>query len=108
MRFYGSLSALNVCIARVEGVAFEKAVPIASETIAQVLKGKHGSMIQSLGSKVLTLKELRSGSAQSAVIGAVEKCPKLMPADVVANVKKLLKSKPPGGLPAPAAPAAPK
>jgi hypothetical protein len=108
MRFYGSLSALNVCIARVEGVEFDKAVPIAAETIAQVLKGKHGSMIQSLGSKVLTLKQLRRGSAESAVIGAVQKCPKLLPADVVANVKKLLQSKPPGGIPAPAATAAPK
>jgi len=104
MNFYGRFAALNICVARAAGVPFDKAVPVAAETVAQVLKAKHGSKIKSLGSKALTIKELRSGSATSAVIGAVEKCPKLIPADVVANVKKLLQSKPPGGIPAPAAP----
>lgn len=103
MNFYAKLAALNVCIARAAGVEFKKAVPIAAETIAQVLKGKHGSMIKALGSKVLTLQQLRSGSAESAVIGAVQMCPKQVPAEVVANVKKLLQKKPPG---APGAPGA--
>lgn len=101
MNFYGRLASLNVCIARREGVEFKKAVSIAAETIAQVLKGKHGSTIQSLGSKVLTLKQLRNGSTNSTVIGAVQMCPKEVPAEVVANVKKLLQRKPPGGKPAP-------
>ena len=107
MTFYSKLAALNVCIARAAGVEFKKAVPIAAETIAQVLKGKHGSMVQSLGSKALTLQQLRSGSAESAVVGAVQMCPKQVPADVVANVKKLLQKKPPGAggdLGAPTAP----
>lgn len=103
MNFYGKLSALNVCIARAAGVEFKKAVPIAAETIAQVLKGKHGSMVQALGSKVLTLQQLRNGSTQSAVIGAVQMCPKEVPAEVVANVKKLLQKKPSGATGAPGA-----
>jgi hypothetical protein len=101
MIFYSRLAALNVCIARAEGVEFKKAVSIAAEMIAQVLKGKHSSMIQTLGSKVLTLKQLRSGSANSAVIGAVQMCPKAVPADVVAQVKKLQQQKAPGGKQAP-------
>jgi hypothetical protein len=101
MNFYGRLASLNVCIARREGVEFKKAVSIAAEMIAQVLKGKHGSMIQSLGSKVMTLKQLRNGSVNSAVIGAVQMCPKEVPSDVVASVKKLLQRTPPGGRTAP-------
>jgi hypothetical protein len=89
-------------------VEFKKAVSIAAETIAQVLKGKHGSMIQSLGAKALTLKQLRNGSTKSAVIGAVQLCPKEVPDDVVANVKKLLQRNPPGGKSAPGAAAAPR
>lgn len=108
MNFYAKLAALNVCISRAAGVEFKKAVPIAAETIAQVLKGKHGSMIKALGSKVLTLQQLRSGSAESAVVGAVQMCPKQVPADVVVNVKKLMQKKAPGAGGALGAPTAPR
>jgi hypothetical protein len=39
----------------------------------------------------LTIEELRRGSVNSAVIGAVELCPKQVPADVVKKVQDALK-----------------
>lgn len=91
MNLYARTAALNVCIARAAAVEFDKAVAIAGETIAQVIEGQHGGVISVLGKKALTLDELRKGSINSAVIGAVEICPKQVPADVVKTVEEALR-----------------
>ena len=44
-----------------------------------------------MGSKALSIEELRKGSTNSAVIGATELCPKQVPADVKAKVEEALK-----------------
>lgn len=107
MSLYTRLAALNLCIARAAGVEFDKAAAIAGETIAQLIQGQHGGAIQQVGPKALSMEELRRGSVNSAVIGAVEVCPKEVPADVLKKVQQALKqgeaSKPPAGkAPAPA------
>ncbi|MCP9848379.1 cAMP phosphodiesterase [Cyanobium sp. Morenito 9A2] len=106
MTLYSRLASINVCIARAGGVEFDKAVAIAGETIAQVLMGQHGGVIQQVGAKPLSIDELRKGSTNSAVIGAVEICPKEVPADVVKKVQDVIKQqsggKAPGAAPAPA------
>lgn len=94
MNLYTRIAAVNVCIARAAGVEFDKAVGIAGETIAQVIQGQHGGAIQQVGAKPLSLDELRQGSINSAVIGAVEVCPKQVPADVVKRVEEALKADP--------------
>lgn len=102
MTLYSRLAAINVCISRSAGVDFDKAVAIAGETIAQVLLGQHGGVIQQVGAKPLPIDELRKGSTNSAVIGAVEICPKEVPADVAKKVKDLIQQSngKPGSAPA--------
>ena len=98
------IGAINVCIARSAGIEFDKAVAIAGETIAQVIQGQHGGVIQQVGTKPLTIEELRKGSINSAVLGAVQICPKEVPADVTKKVNDLIKAKgAAGGTKAPAA-----
>jgi hypothetical protein len=91
MGLYTRIAALNVCISRAAGIEFDKAVAVAGETIAQVIQGQHGGQIAQVGPKALTIEELRKGSINSAVLGAVEVCPKEVPADVKAKVDAVLK-----------------
>jgi len=91
MNLYTRIAAVNVCIARSAGVEFDKAVPIAGETIAQLIQGQHQGQIQQVAGKTFTIEELRKGSINSAVIGAAEICPKAVPADVMKKVQDALK-----------------
>jgi hypothetical protein len=91
MNLYTRIAAVNVCISRSAGVEFDKAVGIAAETISQLILGQHEGVIQQVGTKPLTLEQLRKGSANSAVIGAAEICPDQVPADVKAKVDEALK-----------------
>ncbi|MCT0218513.1 cAMP phosphodiesterase [Synechococcus sp. CS-1329] len=91
MSLYTRIAAVNVCIARGAGVEFDKAAGIAGETIAQLIQGQHDGLIKQVGAKALTIEELRRGSVNSAVIGAVELCPKEVPAAVVKQVTDALK-----------------
>ncbi|MCT0248782.1 cAMP phosphodiesterase [Synechococcus sp. CS-205] len=91
MSLYTRIAAVNVCIARGAGVEFDKAANIAGETIAQLIKGQHDGQIQQVGTKALSIEELRRGSVNSAVIGAVELCAKEVPAEVVKKVQDALK-----------------
>ena len=104
MNLYTRIAAVNVCIARGAGVPFDRAVGIAGETIAQVIQGQHDGVIAQVGSKPLSLEDLRKGSINSAVLGAAEICPKEVPADVMAKVQDALKQTPPAqAAPSPAA-----
>ena len=112
MSLYTRLAALNVCIARAAGVEFDKAVAIAGETIAQVIQGQHQGRISQVSDKPLPVDELRKGSINSAVLGAVELCPKEVPDDVRKKVDEVLKTNAekgstPAPKPAPAAQPAP-
>jgi hypothetical protein len=92
MGLYTRIAAVNVCISRAAGVEFDKAVAIAGETIAQLILGQHDGQIQQVGTKKLSIEELRKGSVNSAVIGAAEICPNEVPADVKKRVDDALKS----------------
>jgi hypothetical protein len=91
MGLYTRIAAVNVCISRSAGIEFDKAVGIAGETIAQLILGQHKGEIQQVGSKALTIEELRRGSINSAVLGAADICPKEVPADVMKKVQDALK-----------------
>ena len=93
MGLYTRIAALNVCIARSAGIDFDKAVAVAGETIAQVIQGQHEGKIAQVGPKALSIDELRKGSINSAVLGAVEVCPNEVPADVRKKVEDVLKSR---------------
>ncbi len=91
MGLYTRIAAVNVCISRAAGIDFDKSVGIAGETIAQLIIGQHQGEIQQVGTKALSLEELRRGSINSAVLGAVEICPKEVPADVMKKVQDAIK-----------------
>ena len=93
MSLYTRIGALNVCIARAAGIEFDKAVAMAGETIAQVIQGQHDGAIAQVGSKPLTIEELRKGAINSAVLGAVEVCPDEVPAEVRKKVEEVLKNR---------------
>ena len=93
MNLYTRIAALNVCIARAADTDFDKAVAIAGETIAQVIQGGHQSQIAQVGTKPLSIEELRRGSINSAVLGAFEVCPNEVPADVKAKVEEAVKGR---------------
>lgn len=97
MSLYTRIAALNVCIARAAEIEFDRAVAVAGETITQVIQGQHGGRIAQVGSKPLTLEELRKGSINSAVLGAVEVCPDQVPAEVRKRVDQVLKGAGAGG-----------
>lgn len=90
MALYTRIAAVNVCIARDADVDFDTAAAVAGETIAQVIQGQHGSMITVVGSEPLSPDDLRKGSINSAVLGAVEICPQLVPAPVLKSVQAAL------------------
>lgn len=90
MGLYARIAAVNTCIARAAGIDFDKSVGIASETIAQLIFGVHQGAIQQVGTKPLSLEELRKGSINSAVIGAYEVCPKQVPPEVAKKVQEAL------------------
>ena len=93
MSLYTRIAALNVCIARAAGTDFDKAVAIAGETIAQVIQGQQEGRIAQVGPKALSMDELRRGSINSAVLGAVEVCPTEVPADVRKKVDEAIKTR---------------
>jgi hypothetical protein len=93
MSLYTRIAALNVCIARAAGTDFDKAVAIAGETIALVIQGQHEGRIAQVGPKALSMDELRRGSINSAVLGAVEVCPTEVPADVRKKVDEAIKTR---------------
>lgn len=101
MSLYTRIAAVNVCISRSAKVEFDTSVGIAGETIAQVIQGVHGGLIQQVGTKPLTIEEIRRGSTNSAVIGAVEICPNEVPAEVVKRVQDAIKEGNGGAQPAP-------
>ena len=92
MSFYTRMAALNVCIARAAGIDFDKAAAVAGETIAQVIQGKNQGQIAQVSNKPLSIEELRKGSINSAVLGAVELCPNQVPDDVRKKVEEVIKS----------------
>jgi hypothetical protein len=91
MSLYSGIATLNVCVARSAGVGFDQAVAIAGETIAQLIKSQHGSVITLVGSEPLSLDDLRKGSINSAVLGAVESCPDQVPEAVRKAVEASLR-----------------
>jgi hypothetical protein len=103
MGLYTRIGAVNACIATGNGVDFNKAVGIASETVTQVLQGQHGGIIQPLGPKPLPVEDLRKGSVNSVLIGISQMCPDSMPADVRDQVQKAIKGAA-GGAKGPAKP----
>jgi hypothetical protein len=88
---YRGMGSSYVCNARVAGVEFPKAVGIAAATYVQILNGRHGGQVASAGNKKLTNEQLFAGAEFQIITGALQFCPKEVPADVKEKVEEALK-----------------
>ena len=88
---YRGLGSSYLCNARVAKVEFPKAVGIAAATYVQVLNGRHGGKIQSVGNQKLTNEQLLAGAEFQIITGALQYCPDEVPADVKAKVEEAIK-----------------
>jgi len=88
---YRGMGSSYVCNARAAGVEFPKAVGIAAATYVQILNGRHGGQVASAGNKKLTNEQLFAGAEFQIITGALQFCPKEVPADVKSKVEEALK-----------------
>ena len=90
---YKGMGASYLCIASKAGIEFPKAVGVATATYVQVLEGKHGGLVQELGTEKLEREKLFAGAEFQIVTTAMQYCPDSVPKDVTKKVKKILKGK---------------
>ncbi len=88
---YRAIGATYICVARELDIEFSKAAAIASITYVNLLEGRHGGKIKSVGDKAFNRKELIFGANNQLVPAAVEYCPKQVPKKTKKEVKKFLK-----------------
>lgn len=88
LNLYARISAVNACISVEAGLPYDKAIFIASSTIAEVLRGQHGGLMTGQGAKPLSIDDLTKKSVNATVIGTTQICPKEVPADVLLKVQK--------------------
>ena len=90
---YKGMGASYLCIASKAGIEFPKAVGVATATYVQVLEGKHGGLVEELGTEKLEREKLFAGAEFQIVTTAMQYCPDSVPKDVTKKVKKILKGK---------------
>ena len=90
---YKGMGASYLCIASKAGIEFPKAVGVATATYVQVLEGKHGGLVEELGTEKLEREKLFAGAEFQIVTTAIKYCPDSVPKDVTKKVKKILKGK---------------
>ena len=88
---YKGMGASYLCIASKAGIEFPKAVGVATATYVQVIEGKHGGLVEELGSKKLKREKLFAGAEFQIVTTALQYCPDSVPKDVSKKVNKILK-----------------
>ena len=88
---YKGMGASYLCIASKAGIEFPKALGVASATYVQVIEGKHGGAVKSLGDKKLERDKLFAGAEFQIVTTAIQYCPDSVPKEVTKKVTKILK-----------------
>ena len=88
---YRGMGSSYVCNARAAKVDFPQAVGIAAATYVQLLNGRHGGKVESVGNKKLTNEQLFAGAEFQIITGAMQFCPKEVPADVKAKIEAAIK-----------------
>ena len=91
LALYKGMGATYYCLAAKAGVEFEKAILVAAGTYANVLEGKHGSLIKGLGDKKLEKKQLFIGARDQIIITSMNICPEDIPEDITKQVNEVLK-----------------
>jgi hypothetical protein len=93
LNLYAKISAVNACLSVEAGLPYDKAIFIASSTIAEVLRGQHGGLMANQGTKPFSIEDLRKKSVSATIVGTTQICPKEVPSDVLLEVQKSSGSK---------------
>ena len=88
---YRQMGASYLCIASKAEVDFNKGLGVASATFANVIIGKHGGVIKSLGNEKLDEKKLYNAGTFQIVGSALNICPESIPNNIKNDYKKRLK-----------------
>ena len=88
---YRGLGASYFCNARASKVDFPKAIGIAAATYVQVLNGRHGGLVASVGTEKLTNKQLFNGAEFQILTAALEYCPKEVPKKVKKKIEQAIR-----------------
>ena len=88
---YRQMGASYLCIASKAEVDFNKGLGVASATFANVIIGKHGGVIKSLGNEKLDEKKLYNAGTFQIVGSALNICPESIPKNIKNDYDKKLK-----------------
>ena len=88
---YRQMGASYLCIASKAEVDFSKGLGVASATFANVIIGKHGGIIKSLGNEKLDEKKLYNAGTFQIVGSALNICPESIPDKIKNDYEKRLK-----------------
>ena len=87
---YRGIFTNTYCLQRKLEISFENAITVSSIGYLNVLKGKHGSQIQSLGATKLEDKQLTSAVELQILSGAMEACSEFIPEDIQKKVSEII------------------
>tara|TARA_A100001388_G_C28442000_1_gene344578 strand:+ start:100 stop:540 length:441 start_codon:yes stop_codon:yes gene_type:complete len=88
---YRQMGASYLCIASKAEVDFNKGLGVASATFANVIVGKHGGFIKSLGNEKLDEKKIYNAGTFQIVGSALNICPESIPEKIKKDYEKKLK-----------------
>ena len=88
---YRQMGASYLCIASKAEVDFKKGLGIASATFANVIIGKHGGVIKTLGNEKLNEQRLYNSGTFQIVGSALNICPESIPKEIKNDYEKRLK-----------------
>ena len=88
---YRQMGASYLCIASKAEVDFSKGLGVASATFANVIVGKHGGFIKSLGNEKLDEKKIYNAGTFQIVGSALNICPESIPEKIKKDYEKKLK-----------------
>jgi len=90
MGLYQQFAAVNLCLARADGITMEQAVPLAAGTLAVLLGERHGGRLEALEGRQLGAQQLLSGSANTVLLAAAQLCPARLPEALVEKLREQL------------------
>jgi hypothetical protein len=90
MALYQQFAAVNLCLARADGITMEQAVPLAAGTLAVLLGERHGGRLEALDGRPLAAQQLLSGSANTVLLAAAQLCPERLPDGLVEQLRQQL------------------
>ena len=89
---YRGMGATYFCLAAKQGVDFNTAIGVAALTYANVVEGKHGSLVKEVGDTKLDRKQLYTGARNQIIVSSMEVCPDAIPEDITKQLNDLIEN----------------